>query len=82
VVHRAGERGLYALDLDAPRRLSERLHKLHAELVGLHQGQQTIEAIATVRSRRAELTSEYAKVERELEEAATALGLDQKQDDL
>jgi hypothetical protein len=35
-----------------------------------------------VRSRRAELTSEYAKVERELEEAATALGLDQKQDDL
>ena len=82
IVKHTGERGFYALDLDAPRRLSEQLQSLHAELVGLHQGQQTIEAIATVRERRAELTSEYAKVERELEEAATALGLDQQQDDL
>ena len=76
IVHRAGERGFYALDLDAPRRLTEHLHALHSELVGLHQGQQTIDEIATVRERRAELTSQYAKVERELEEAAIALGLD------
>jgi hypothetical protein len=76
LVNRAGERGFYALDLDAPRRLSAQLHALHAELVGLHQGQQTIEAIATLRERRADLTSEYARVERELEEAAMALGLD------
>jgi hypothetical protein len=79
LVKHTGERGFYALDLDAPRRLSERLHELHTELAGLHQGQQTIEAIATVRERRAELTSEYAKVERELEEAAIALGLDTTQ---
>jgi chromosome segregation ATPase len=81
IVKHTCDRGFYALDLDAPRRLSEQLRELHVELVGLHQGQQTIEAIATVRERRAELTSEYAKVERELEEAAAALGLDQKQDD-
>lgn len=79
VVNHTGERGFYALDLDAPRRLSEQLHALHAELIGLHQGQQTIEEIATVRDRRAELTSEYAKIERELEEAAMSLGLDTSQ---
>jgi hypothetical protein len=80
VVGRAGERGFYALDLDAPRRLAEKLHGLHVQLVGLHQGQQTIDEIATVRERRAELTTEYAKVERDLEEAAVALGLDAPQD--
>jgi hypothetical protein len=76
---RAGERGFYALDLEGPRRLSKKLHALHTELVGLHHGQQTIEEIATVRDRRAQLTSEYAKGERELEEAAIALGLDTSQ---
>ncbi len=79
LVKHTGERGFYALDLDAPRRLSEQLHELHGELAGLHQGQQTIEAIATVRERRAELTAEYAKVERELEEATIALGLEASQ---
>jgi hypothetical protein len=79
VVNHTGERGFYALDLDAPRRLGAQLQALHSELVGLHQGQQTIEEIATVRDRRAELTSEYARVERELEEAAMSLGLDTNQ---
>lgn len=79
LVKHTGERGFYALDLDTPGRLSDKLHELHSELVGLHQGQQTIEAIATVRERRAELTSEYAKVEREFQEAAIALGLEASQ---
>ena len=75
VVH-AGERGMYALDLDVPRRLREQLHVLHQELAGLHEGQQTIEEVATVSSRRADLTSRVVKVEHELEEALASLGFD------
>jgi hypothetical protein len=76
LVGRAGERGLYALDLDAPRRLRERLHALHHELVGLHEGQQTIDEIATVAARRADLTASVVGVERELEEALASLGFE------
>jgi hypothetical protein len=76
LVRRAGERGLYALDLDVPRRLRERLHALHQELAGLHAGQQTIEEIATIAARRAELTAEVVQVERSLEEALASLGSD------
>lgn len=76
IVSRAGERGIYALDLDAPRRLRERLHSLHQELIALHDGQQTFDQIATVRERRAELTSECAHIERALEEATGALGME------
>jgi hypothetical protein len=75
VVH-AGERGIYALDLDIPRRLREHLHVLHQELAGLHEGQQTIEQVATVSARRADLTNQVVKVERELEEALVSLGFD------
>jgi uncharacterized protein YhaN len=76
LVNRAGAPGLYALDLRAPRELRERLHTLHQELASIHEGQQTIEEIATVATRRAELTSAVVKVERELEEAVASLGLD------
>jgi hypothetical protein len=67
---------MYALDLDVPRRLREQLHVLHQELAGLHEGQQTIEEVATVSSRRADLTSRVVKVEHELEEALASLGFD------
>jgi predicted nuclease with TOPRIM domain len=76
LVDRASERGLYALNLDVLPRLRERLHGLHRELAGLHEGQQTIEEIATVATRRAELTAAAVKVERELEEALVSLGYD------
>ena len=75
IVH-AGERGLYALDLDTPRRLREHLHVLHQELAGLHEGQQTIEHVATIAARRAELTNHVVKIERDLEEALASLGFD------
>ena len=75
VLH-AGDRGVYALDLDAPRRLREQLHVLHQELAGLHEGQQTIEQVATISARRADLTNHVVKVERELEEALASLGFD------
>jgi len=67
---------MYALDLDAPARLRHRLHVLRRELVALHEGQQTIEEIASVRERRGELTKEYSRVERALEEALEAFGVD------
>ena len=73
LISRAEERGTYALDIDAPRRIRERLHLLHTELVGLHEGQQTIEEIATVAGRREELTAEVVKAESDLNEALASL---------
>lgn len=81
VVRRATERGLYALDIEAPRHLRERLHLLHQELARLHEGQQTIEEIATVATRRAELTREASDAERDLQEALTSLSVN-KNDEL
>jgi hypothetical protein len=74
VTRRATERGLYMLDLEAPRRLRQRLHLLHQELARLHEGQQTIEEIATVATRRTELTREVLETERDLQETLTSLG--------
>jgi hypothetical protein len=74
VVRRAREPGMYALELDAVPRLRDRLRRLHDELLALHRGQQTIEEIASVRERRAELAREYGHVERALEEALEVLG--------
>jgi hypothetical protein len=73
VVLRGPERGLYTLDTSAPKRLRERLHNLHQELARLHDGQQTIAEIATVASRRAELTREVVETERNLREALISL---------
>ena len=65
-------------DLHArPRRAgaaSRRLDQLNDELLALHEGQQTIEAIATTRERRAELITETNRVERQLEEAIESVG--------
>lgn len=76
LVQRTSDRGIYVLDLEVPRRLRHRLHQLHAELAALHEGQQTIDEIATVGARRAELTSEVVRVERALEEALASLGME------
>lgn len=76
VVQKAGGPGLYRLDVDAPRELHQELRRLQDELLRLHSGQQTLEGIASVRERRAELTAEIAQVERALEEAASAVGLE------
>lgn len=76
VVQRAGGPGLYRLDLDAPRELHDELRRLQDELFQLHGGQQTLEGIASVRERRTELTAQIARVERDLEEAARALGIE------
>lgn len=74
VVIRTEKPGIYALDLDAPLRLRERLAKLNDELLALHEGQQTIDAIATTRQRRSELIAEIERVERALEEALESVG--------
>lgn len=76
VVQKADGPGLYRLDIEAPRQLHKELRRLQDELFQLHGGQQTLEGIASARERRAELTSEIARVERALEEAATALGVE------
>jgi hypothetical protein len=74
IVQKAEGPGLYRLDIEAPRQLHTRLRRLQDELTRLHGGQQTLDAIASVRGRRAELTADIARVERALEEAVAALG--------
>jgi hypothetical protein len=75
-VARADSPGVYVLDLDAPRRLRSQLESLSQELMALHNGQQTIEAITSTRDRRAQLVTEIGRVERALEEAIESLGND------
>jgi hypothetical protein len=76
VVAKADAPGTYLLDHNAPRRLRDRLDQLSSELLSLHQGQQTIEAITSTRGRRAELVTEIARTERALEEAVESLGVE------
>jgi hypothetical protein len=64
---------MYTLDLAATDRLRKRLQVLHAELLGLHHGQQTLEAIVSTRQRRDELIAEIAQSERALEDALDTL---------
>lgn len=74
IVQKVAGPGLYQLDIQAPRQLHTRLHVLQDELTKLHGGQQTLDSIASIRERRAELTTEIARVERALEEAVAAIG--------
>lgn len=76
VVEKTGGPGLYRLNLETPHRLHTRLHELQQELSRLHDGQQTLEAVISIRERRGQITSEIARVERELEEAVAALGIE------
>jgi hypothetical protein len=68
---------MYGLDLEAPKRLERLLAELRSELTALHEGQQTIEAIASHRERRNQLGTELSRVERLLVEAIESLGLDE-----
>jgi hypothetical protein len=76
VVEKTDGPGVYRLNLDTPHRLHTRLRELQRELSQLHDGQQTLEAVISIRERRAQITSEIARVERELEEAVAALGIE------
>lgn len=73
LVRRGDDPGVYLLDQDAPARLRARLDDLHRELLALHDGQQTLEAIVSTRERRDELVTEVARIERALEEALGVL---------
>ena len=76
VVEKTDGPGLYRLNLETPHRLHTRLRELQQELSRLHDGQQTLEAVISIRERRAQIASEIARVERELEEAIAALGIE------
>lgn len=74
VVVRGEQPGVYLLDPTVPDRLRACLDALNEELLALHNGQQTIEAITSARERRAELVAEINRIERALEEAIDSLG--------
>jgi len=76
VVEKTDGPGLYRINLDTPRRLHTRLRELQQELSRLHDGQQTLEAVISIRGRRAQITSDIARVERGIEEAVAALGVE------
>jgi hypothetical protein len=76
VVVRGSEPGTYFLDREAPLRLAEELRSLHLELSRLHDGQQTIDGVVSIRERRLDLTTKISQVERALHEALETLGLD------
>lgn len=73
IVQRADAPGTYVLDLDAPERLRAQLSQLHDELLRLHHGQQTLEAIVSTRTRRDDLVAEITRTERALEDALMTL---------
>lgn len=73
LVARADQPGTYMLDLEAPLRLRQRLDHLNAELLAIHDGQQTLDAIVTTRERRDQILAEIGRTERALEEALTTL---------
>jgi chaperonin cofactor prefoldin len=73
VITRGTQTGVYSLDPQASRRLRQRLDELHAELRSLASTPDTTADLATMRARRAELTSDIARTERALEEAESLL---------
>jgi hypothetical protein len=76
VVVKADAPGTYILDHEAPRRLREQLDHQSSELLSLHQGQQTIDAITSTRERRGELVIAIGRTERALEESIESLGIE------
>jgi len=73
LVRRAGGRGLYALDFSAQEKIRARLLSLHQELASLHQGQQTIDEVASIAQKRSDLTREVVRFERALREISQSL---------
>jgi chaperonin cofactor prefoldin len=74
VVRRGTQSGVYELDPAAPRRLRDRLERLHAELRGLTAAPSPTADLTAIRARRAALTTEITRVEKALEEAEAVLG--------
>lgn len=74
VVKKAGRPGFYVLDLGSSELLHQQLVAIQRELSLLHQGQQTLDGVASQRRRRLDLLAELARTERSLEEAVEALG--------
>src|SRR5918911_33417 len=62
VVRRGTQSGVYELDLDAPRRLRERLDALHAQLRGLTAAPSATADLTPIRARRAAITTEITRV--------------------
>jgi hypothetical protein len=77
VIRRAGARGCYALDRDAPARLRARVRDLRVELARPEAADGTLGELAEERDRRIQLSRELARAERELEEALRVLEAEQ-----
>jgi hypothetical protein len=73
VVTRGTQTGVYAIDLQAPRRLRDQLADLHAELRSLASTPDATADLAAIRERRSEITAVTGKLERALEEAEALL---------
>ena len=72
-VRKGSQSGVYELDRSAPRRLRQRLDRLHEELRELTATPSATTDLAAIRARRAELTAQIGQVEKALEEAEAVL---------
>jgi hypothetical protein len=73
VVRRETEPGTYSLDFSVVPELERQLVDLNERLARLHQGQQTIEAITSIREERDHLVRAIGEAERSLAEAVESL---------
>ena len=73
VVTRGTQTGVYAIDLQAPRRLRDRLAGLQGELRSLAATPDATADLAAIRERRSEITAVMGRLERALEEAEALL---------
>jgi hypothetical protein len=73
VVRRESEPGMYRLDFEVVAEIERQLLELNQRLARLHQGQQTIEGIASVRDERERITTSIDQLERTLAEAHATL---------
>lgn len=74
VIRRSTQSGVYELDRDAPARLQRERDRLQRELRELSGTSSTAADLASIRERRAQLTSEIGQTEKALEEAMRLLG--------
>lgn len=75
-VRRTTQSGVYQLDLDFPSRTRARLAELRDELGHLHasHSEARLSSLVEARERRAQITTQIDRHERELEEALRSLG--------
>lgn len=74
VVRRADAPGVYALDLDAPRVLGDRLQQLEQRLRRPAPEQASLDDVAQARDERATIVRSIRTTERQVEEALRSLG--------